>query len=802
MAFTLIFNSYVIANVTEGAYIKWLNAFDIALDAQKLENALINFILVEGAYYYDASLAANVAEFARPLNNRALLEGSDAIDLDFLQKLNNRTQKAIAKKLATILPPVVKPLTKEQADVLKKGKFLLDNIAYDKAQIQEARDEKRTNDVRDQATDGLLTIKKLNEFYEANAHDPQIINALKAAAQEQKIDITLEEEFFTRMQAEAEKTLNTLSEYGKRMTALKLEIEEHIKKAINATTFADYLQAYMDAFKPMAQFYIYVEINDLSHNKTKKHLAKDTQLADEVITYVKSTDADILRKLHDFLKKQAMDDTKYKANPHPLETLEKNKAAISNEEKIQNYINTVKNTLDLVTIKTTEEGAASVKYLDGILTSLSQFREPLKLKYATDENDRIASYLKYMCREAIKILNELRTIKDQAAQAAHAEFIDYYAVLGLPGPTTDDQIKKAFRKLTLKWHPDKATLNNDKLTKEEAADVQKEYEIKYKELMAETGKDEYKKEYDAIKKDREKDKPAPSENELLKAAKKAVEERTSKEAIQAVYQARFNAISQAHEFLSDPQKRTIYDARWQDEKEREKTGAAKPAATARPVPPGPAPAKAPTPPPAQAAKFTLTPEQIIRGMGRMVKQIDTAAKELANEKGFGDFLAGYWEVIRWSITMNQYYLDNPQTYTADQAKNIKAYQEIADQARKALAKHLFSFIQEQKKDLAQFEIDNTRLQDTIKRYHTAFDTAKYGTALNELTAAMRYATLLVKGSGKDQALNNFGNIAYMAYKLANACKEAKDKTNKTIAQAIAAECKNMREFIATLFAAS
>ena len=65
---------------------------------------------------------------------------------------------------------------------------------------------------------------------------------------------------------------------------------------------------------------------------------------------------------------------------------------------------------------------------------------------------------------------------------------DYYEVLGLNKNATDDEIKKAYRKLALKWHPDK---NQDK--KEEAQEKFKEIGEAYAVLSDKDKKQIYDK---------------------------------------------------------------------------------------------------------------------------------------------------------------------------------------------------------------------------------------------------------------------------------------------------------------------
>lgn len=53
---------------------------------------------------------------------------------------------------------------------------------------------------------------------------------------------------------------------------------------------------------------------------------------------------------------------------------------------------------------------------------------------------------------------------------------DYYKVLGVPRDATDAQLKKAYRKLALKWHPDK-NQNNREAASEKFKEIGEAYAV-------------------------------------------------------------------------------------------------------------------------------------------------------------------------------------------------------------------------------------------------------------------------------------------------------------------------------------
>lgn len=53
---------------------------------------------------------------------------------------------------------------------------------------------------------------------------------------------------------------------------------------------------------------------------------------------------------------------------------------------------------------------------------------------------------------------------------------DYYSILGVSRNATDEELKKAYRKLALKWHPDR-NKDNKKEAEEKFKDISQAYEI-------------------------------------------------------------------------------------------------------------------------------------------------------------------------------------------------------------------------------------------------------------------------------------------------------------------------------------
>ena len=55
--------------------------------------------------------------------------------------------------------------------------------------------------------------------------------------------------------------------------------------------------------------------------------------------------------------------------------------------------------------------------------------------------------------------------------------VDYYSILKVPKTATDDDLKKAYRKLAMEWHPDKNP-NNKKEAEAKFKQISEAYEVK------------------------------------------------------------------------------------------------------------------------------------------------------------------------------------------------------------------------------------------------------------------------------------------------------------------------------------
>ena len=67
-------------------------------------------------------------------------------------------------------------------------------------------------------------------------------------------------------------------------------------------------------------------------------------------------------------------------------------------------------------------------------------------------------------------MNEAQTAEKRSKEK------DYYKILGVARDATDKEIKKAYRKLALQWHPDKHTENKEE-AEEKFREIAEAYEV-------------------------------------------------------------------------------------------------------------------------------------------------------------------------------------------------------------------------------------------------------------------------------------------------------------------------------------
>lgn len=79
------------------------------------------------------------------------------------------------------------------------------------------------------------------------------------------------------------------------------------------------------------------------------------------------------------------------------------------------------------------------------------------------------------------IIKQIFKINRMDKQAIDKQFNsdDYYEILGLSRACNDDEIKKAYRKLAIKWHPDK---HQDEAMKKQAEEIFKKVGEAYEVL--------------------------------------------------------------------------------------------------------------------------------------------------------------------------------------------------------------------------------------------------------------------------------------------------------------------------------
>ncbi len=87
-------------------------------------------------------------------------------------------------------------------------------------------------------------------------------------------------------------------------------------------------------------------------------------------------------------------------------------------------------------------------------------------------------FLIYIVNYLFKLIEIHRNIRQTKLDIKKAKRKDYYKILGVEKDATEDEIKKAFRKQALKWHPDKnrGDAEQEKLADKMFKDIGEAYE--------------------------------------------------------------------------------------------------------------------------------------------------------------------------------------------------------------------------------------------------------------------------------------------------------------------------------------
>ncbi|PWA92577.1 Chaperone DnaJ, C-terminal [Artemisia annua] len=133
--------------------------------------------------------------------------------------------------------------------------------------------------------------------------------------------------------------------------------------------------------------------------------------------------------------------------------------------------------------------------------------------------------------------------------------VDYYNILKVPKTFTDEELKKSYKKLAMKWHPDKTTSSDDSKFKQISEAYYVLSDPKKRQIYDLYGEDGLKSgQFDDLH----------DVDEELKKSYKKLAMKWHPDKTTSSDDSKFKQISEAYYVLSDPKKRQIYDLYGED----------------------------------------------------------------------------------------------------------------------------------------------------------------------------------------------------------------------------------------------